>query len=71
MARLLDVGSVMFHPVGCNPYVYAKADYAGLATPHDRREFIAAFRAGKLPEGWAAWNDRDHEPLTDPDDVQW
>lgn len=68
---MIDVGSVMFHPVGTNPYVYAKQTYRGETKAPDRREMLAHFQAGILPAGWAAWDDRNHVPLTDPKLVSW
>lgn len=64
-----DVGSVIIHPAGTNPYVKTDHPYR---LGHFRVKALHEFRdTGKLPDGYAMWDDREKLPITSPEDVEW
>lgn len=74
MANKTDIGSAMFYRIGTNPYsrdpeVLAANEYH---TGESRKAALEAWRIlGRVPEGYAVWDDRSKENLTSPNQVEW
>ena len=70
MKNLIHIGAVLIHPEGTNPYDRSTANplRSGAARANALRQFK---ETGFLPIGYAAWNDNDREPITDPAAIDW
>lgn len=67
--RLTNVGEVIIHPTGVNPYDREPHPYR---IGDERKAAIAAFRDfGTIPDGYSLWDDRYRKPITTPAEVDW
>ncbi len=65
----VHIGCVMIHAAGSNPYTWAR-DVGCIG--ENRVRILRAFRdTGKLPAGFALWDDNERQPITSPAEIDW
>ena len=72
MSGKLDIGAVLIHKTGTNPYRRDEQEDNPYRIGDGRKTALAQWReTGQLPEGYSAWNDREKKEIKSPDEVQW